>query len=225
MSFILQSPPLFFPSFPLSPKTLTLKPLNPFPLGRRPRPITALCVSDHDLLASSPNLAGDGRGSSDQLPAVRTYETDLACLTLVGSVDFEQALTAAAADGGDTAEEHLASGMEIMVMETLSPASNDEHSTVSTRLVSLFGWVVTVVLVLLFVIKFGFWLKFEAFIANVDDVRVLQSLTYQEFSLYRLSIRIREIYKLGAQKCLCLISIKKNDFGSSNWNIYFFYDF
>lgn len=69
-----------------------------------------------------------------QLPAVRTYENDLCSLSLVGSVDFEQALTAAAADGGETADEHLASNLENMVVETVSPGDYDDRSTVSTRL-------------------------------------------------------------------------------------------
>ncbi|THG09176.1 hypothetical protein TEA_004252 [Camellia sinensis var. sinensis] len=59
---------------------------------------------------------------------------DLARLTLVGAVDFEQALTAAAADGGETAAEHIASGMPAMVVETVFPGPPDERSTVSTRL-------------------------------------------------------------------------------------------
>ncbi|PON77936.1 deneddylase [Parasponia andersonii] len=68
------------------------------------------------------------------LPCVRAYESDLARLTLVGAVDLEQALTAAAADGGQAAAEHLDSGMPAMVVETLYPGGLDPHSTVSTRL-------------------------------------------------------------------------------------------
>ncbi|XP_062095803.1 uncharacterized protein LOC133801575 isoform X2 [Humulus lupulus] len=68
------------------------------------------------------------------LPCVRTYENDLARLTLVGAVDFEQALTAAAADGGQAAAEHIDNGMPAMVVETLYPGALDQHSTVSTRL-------------------------------------------------------------------------------------------
>lgn len=71
-------------------------------------------------------------------PCVRTYENDLARLSLIGAVDFQQALTAAAADGGEAANEHIAAGMPAMVVETLFPGPCDEHSTVSTRLVSLF---------------------------------------------------------------------------------------
>ncbi|KAJ7968634.1 Deneddylase [Quillaja saponaria] len=68
------------------------------------------------------------------LPCVRTYENDLTRLTLVGAVDFEQALTAAAADGGEAATEHINSGMPAMVVETVFPGSSGDHSTVSTRL-------------------------------------------------------------------------------------------
>ncbi|XP_047315842.1 uncharacterized protein LOC124919612 [Impatiens glandulifera] len=68
------------------------------------------------------------------LPGVRAYENRLARLTLVGSVDFEQALTAAAADGGDTASQHVSEGMEAMVVETFFPGPPDENSTISTRL-------------------------------------------------------------------------------------------
>lgn len=70
------------------------------------------------------------------LPAVRTYENDLVRLTVVGSVDFQQALTAAAADGGVAADEHISSGTAAMVVETIFPGPFDEHSTISTRLVS-----------------------------------------------------------------------------------------
>lgn len=68
------------------------------------------------------------------LPAVRTYENDLARLTVVGLVDFQQALTAAAADGGVAADEHISSGTAAMVVETIFPGPFDEHSTISTRL-------------------------------------------------------------------------------------------
>ncbi|CAN1810561.1 hypothetical protein LINPERHAP1_LOCUS25943 [Linum perenne] len=68
------------------------------------------------------------------LPCVRTFENDLARLSLVGSVAFEQALTAAAADGGRAAAEHIKSGEPAMVVETVFPGPADEHATVSTRL-------------------------------------------------------------------------------------------
>ncbi|EPS65714.1 hypothetical protein M569_09064, partial [Genlisea aurea] len=72
--------------------------------------------------------------SENALPAVRTFENDLARLTLIGAVDFNQALTAAAADGGETADQHLSSGMPAMVVEALFPGSTGDHSTISTRL-------------------------------------------------------------------------------------------
>jgi len=76
--------------------------------------------------------------SSDQkqLPCVRTFENDLSQLTLVGAVNFRQAVTAAAADGGDVADEHVQDGMDAMVLETVFPASSSDHGTVSTRLVT-----------------------------------------------------------------------------------------
>ncbi|KAI3764960.1 hypothetical protein L2E82_14978 [Cichorium intybus] len=68
------------------------------------------------------------------IPCVRTYENDLGRLTVVGDVDLEQALTAAAADGGEAADEHIAHGLDVMVAETVFPGHSDEHSTISTRL-------------------------------------------------------------------------------------------
>ncbi|KAJ6795928.1 Uncharacterized protein M6B38_223895 [Iris pallida] len=117
----------------LLPKTLTLT-LRPFPLSGRRRhcgSITSVHASDPDLL---PRLTAGDSTTSHHLPAVRSYENDLARLTLVGSVAFEQALTAAAADGGEAAEEHLSAGTQTMVVETVFPGSADDHSTVSTRL-------------------------------------------------------------------------------------------
>lgn len=81
---------------------------------------------------------------------MRSYENDLARLTIVGAVDVEQALTAAAADGGNAADEHISSGMEAMVVETVFPGASEEHSTVSTRLVSSaygFGFTMNFVLI------------------------------------------------------------------------------
>ncbi|XP_051126356.1 uncharacterized protein LOC127248170 isoform X1 [Andrographis paniculata] len=68
------------------------------------------------------------------LPAVRTFENDLARLTVVGAVDFQQALTAAAADGGEAADEHISSGLTAMVVETVHPGQYEDCSTISTRL-------------------------------------------------------------------------------------------
>ncbi|MCD7468644.1 hypothetical protein HAX54_007033 [Datura stramonium] len=76
----------------------------------------------------------DFDGAEKSVPCLRTYENDLARLTLVGAVDFQQALTAAAADGGEAAGEHISAGMPAMVVETLFPGPSDEHSTISTRL-------------------------------------------------------------------------------------------
>ncbi|XP_011096372.1 uncharacterized protein LOC105175586 isoform X2 [Sesamum indicum] len=76
----------------------------------------------------------DSDATQISLPVVRTFENDLARLTLVGAVDFQQALTAAAADGGEAADEHLSSGLAAMVVETIFPGPSNDHSTVSTRL-------------------------------------------------------------------------------------------
>ncbi|KAL0353035.1 UNVERIFIED_CONTAM: hypothetical protein Sangu_0884800 [Sesamum angustifolium] len=76
----------------------------------------------------------DSGATQISLPSVRTFENDLARLTLVGAVDFQQALTAAAADGGEAADEHLSSGIASMVVETIFPGPSNDHSTVSTRL-------------------------------------------------------------------------------------------
>ncbi|KAI3988085.1 hypothetical protein MKX01_011874, partial [Papaver californicum] len=65
---------------------------------------------------------------------VRTYENDLAPLTLIGDVSFEQTLTAASADGGEAANQHIVSGLSTMVVETIFPSSSDEHITIATRL-------------------------------------------------------------------------------------------
>lgn len=46
------------------------------------------------------------------IPCVRTYENDLGWLT-VGDVDLEQALTTAAADGGEATNEHIAHGLDV----------------------------------------------------------------------------------------------------------------
>lgn len=72
--------------------------------------------------------------NENTLPCVRTYENDLVRLSLVGAVNFEQALTAAAADGGRAAAEHVDAGVPTMVVETIFPGSADKHSTISTRL-------------------------------------------------------------------------------------------
>ncbi|KAL1204586.1 hypothetical protein V5N11_008628 [Cardamine amara subsp. amara] len=68
------------------------------------------------------------------LPCVRTYENNSARLSLVGTVAFDQALTAAAADGGDAADYHLRENVPVMVVETVFPGGSDPKATVSTRL-------------------------------------------------------------------------------------------
>ncbi|KAI0488948.1 hypothetical protein KFK09_028787 [Dendrobium nobile] len=96
--------------------------------------LRALPIIDQELLHILTEFDDSTGKARTHLPAVRSYETDLACLTLIGSVRFDQALIAAAADGGDAADEHLAAGTSTMVIETVFPSGSDEHSTVSTRL-------------------------------------------------------------------------------------------
>ncbi|XP_064986088.1 uncharacterized protein LOC135625335 isoform X2 [Musa acuminata AAA Group] len=111
-----------------SPSALATRTLVPRPL-RRYR-IAALASTDEELLRAITAPSGpDAR-----LPAIRSYDADLASLTLIGAVGSEQAVTAAAADGGAAAEEHLSSGASTMVLETVFPGGADERSTVSTRL-------------------------------------------------------------------------------------------
>ncbi|KAG0500398.1 hypothetical protein HPP92_000470 [Vanilla planifolia] len=99
------------------------------------RQLDALPSTERELLQGLLDLCGYSKGDTIRhLPAVRSYEADLACLTLIGAVGLDQALIAAAADGGETAEEHLASGASTMVVETVFPGGSDEHSTISTRL-------------------------------------------------------------------------------------------
>lgn len=90
-------------------------------------------MTEENILEAVADFDGDEKS----IPCLRTYENDLARLTLVGAVDFQQALTAAAADGGEAAGEHISTGMNAMVVETMFPGPSNEHSTISTRLVSL----------------------------------------------------------------------------------------
>ncbi|KAL8090775.1 hypothetical protein AgCh_040008 [Apium graveolens] len=131
--------PLFL-SLPSSKQTLT-PPLFSFPFPKLP--LTFLKIPRHCHSLRTPNAQNDAvleilasfDGSDNTaLPAVRTYENELTRFTLVGSVDFDQALVAAAADGGEAAEEHVVSGSPGMVVETVFPGSGDDKSTVSTRL-------------------------------------------------------------------------------------------
>ncbi|KAL6198359.1 hypothetical protein ACLB2K_028150 [Fragaria x ananassa] len=79
-------------------------------------------------------LQAISESAEKSLPCVRTYENELARLGVVGAVDFQQALTAAAADGGEAADEHIREGVPSMVVETLLPGNSDPYSTISTRL-------------------------------------------------------------------------------------------
>ncbi|KAL6562099.1 hypothetical protein OROGR_003106 [Orobanche gracilis] len=126
-------------SFPFKPSATAFPKLPPRPPKyhhsllaaasshrRPPRPFT----SEQPL----PEAVVDIDPTENSLPASRTYENDLVRLTLLGSVDFRQALTAAASDGGVVADEHLASGLTNMVVETLFPGHADDHSTIATKL-------------------------------------------------------------------------------------------
>ncbi|KAE9452534.1 hypothetical protein C3L33_15565, partial [Rhododendron williamsianum] len=120
--------------FSLSPRNLKFLPKLPLRITKYPFPTLVYSTpksapsTEQDILRAV--LDYDGRS----LPAVRTYENDLARLTVVGAVNFEQALTAAAADGGQVADEYVKSGTPAMVVETVIPSPPDERSTVSTRL-------------------------------------------------------------------------------------------
>ncbi|KAI3439986.1 uncharacterized protein J3R85_004127 [Psidium guajava] len=102
---------------------------------RRP-PSTVSCRSYPRTLPASEQEFLEAIADSDEglLPCARTYENDSARLSLVGGVDFQQALTAAAADGGEAASEHVESGARAMVVETVYPGGAEGRSTVSTRL-------------------------------------------------------------------------------------------
>ncbi|XP_057950081.1 uncharacterized protein LOC131145057 isoform X2 [Malania oleifera] len=124
------------PTFLSKPRSLP--PINrsslPFINPRKPLQVVT-CTSPKTLLTTEQEFLKAVSESEDKsLPCVRSYENDLARLTLVGAVDFEQALTAAAADGGEAAAEHIDADMPAMVVETVFPGPSDEHSTVSTRL-------------------------------------------------------------------------------------------
>ncbi|XVE88130.1 hypothetical protein DITRI_Ditri19aG0043100 [Diplodiscus trichospermus] len=124
--------PIQFPSS--SPKKFTFSPNLPL---RYPKiPLLILSRSSPKPAASTEQealkLIVDSDGTT--LPCVRTYENDLARLTFVGAVGFDQALTAAAADGGRAATEHIDSGIPAMVIETVFPGPIAKNATVSTRL-------------------------------------------------------------------------------------------
>ncbi|KAL1828213.1 uncharacterized protein LOC108206085 isoform X2 [Daucus carota subsp. sativus] len=114
-----------------------------FSLPKLPFPSLKSSAHTLSLTRASPNAQNDAvleilssfDGSDNKaLPAVRTYENELTRLSLVGAVDFDQAVVAAAADGGEAAEEHVVSGSNAMVVETVFPGGGDEKGTVSTRL-------------------------------------------------------------------------------------------
>ncbi|KAM7254727.1 hypothetical protein ACFE04_019968 [Oxalis oulophora] len=117
------------PAFSLFPKIPLITPpkLN---LHTSSISCASLDITEQQIL----QFVADSNGNSTTLPCVRTYENDLARFGLVGAVSFDQALTAAAADGGQAADEHIDSGIPAMVIETVYPGVVDEHSTVSTRL-------------------------------------------------------------------------------------------
>ena len=116
-------PTFFFPKLPLTIPKFPLHVLHCTPKPTQQEQQILQFVAD---------------SNDNTLPCVRTFENDLARLSLVGSVRFDQALTAAAADGGRVASEHLDSGVPAMVVETVFPGPADEHATVSTRLVRVF---------------------------------------------------------------------------------------
>ncbi|CAA7015785.1 unnamed protein product [Microthlaspi erraticum] len=89
---------------------------------------SASITNEEDILRFVAN--SDGKA----LPCVRTYENDSARLSLVGTVSFDQALTAAAADGGEAADEHIRENFPVMAVETVFPGGSDPKATVSTRL-------------------------------------------------------------------------------------------
>ncbi|KAH6773657.1 hypothetical protein C2S51_012061 [Perilla frutescens var. frutescens] len=127
-------------SFPFRPSEISSPKLPLCPL-KFPHSIVFAASSSHNQ--PPPPFTSDqavldaiaGFGDTENfLPLVRSYENDLARLTLVGAVDSRQALTAAAADGGGTADEHLSAGMAAMVVETIYPGPADDSCTVATRL-------------------------------------------------------------------------------------------
>ncbi|KAK4783395.1 hypothetical protein SAY86_007769 [Trapa natans] len=126
--------PLSIPSFvSLPPRPRAL--IFPSPPHRNTRDYLTLRCSNSPPTTEQELLDAIAKSDGEKvLPCVRTYEGDLARLTLVGAVDFEQALTAAAADGGGAASEHLDAGMDAMVIETVFAGPPEDRSTVSTRL-------------------------------------------------------------------------------------------
>ena len=143
--YLYQQCPLCFPRFALQypgrvspPVSSRWKPsFKSFSFSSHVPPISATSSSNEELLQTLVDFEAQEEESRNHLPAVRTYENDLFRLTLIGAVDHDQAITAAAADGGYAADEHLSAALSTMAIETVYPGSNS-HSTVSTRLVSFF---------------------------------------------------------------------------------------
>lgn len=71
---------------------------------------------------------------NNDYPMVRIFENDLCRLTLIGDRILDEAIAAAAADGGLAAAEHIASGRPLMIIETIYPGHCSDHSTAATRL-------------------------------------------------------------------------------------------
>lgn len=71
---------------------------------------------------------------NNDYPMVRIFENDLCRLTVIGDRSLDEAIAAAAADGGLAAAEHIASGRPLMIIETIYPGDCSDQSTVATRL-------------------------------------------------------------------------------------------
>ncbi|XP_024951096.1 uncharacterized protein LOC102627895 isoform X3 [Citrus sinensis] len=119
---------LFSPTFCIPRSPLTSSRNHFAALSCTSPKTTASLSSEQDVLQAV--VESDGK----TLPCVRTYENDLVRLSLFGAVGFDQALTAAAADGGQAANEHVVSGIPAMVVETVFPGPSGERATISTRL-------------------------------------------------------------------------------------------
>ncbi|GAV76969.1 hypothetical protein CFOL_v3_20442, partial [Cephalotus follicularis] len=132
---VIKTPPssMAFLSIPLKTSTLFLFPKIPLKPYRDPHPLPVVsCTSPKFTERQVLHFVAES--DEKTLPCVRTYDNDLARLSLVGAVSFDQALTAAAADGGQSATEHIDSGVPAMVVETLFPDPSNKMGTVSTRL-------------------------------------------------------------------------------------------
>ena len=125
-------PAIHFPELPLKQRKITRHHCLP-PKSQPSEDVPS--TADHDRRQQK-LLQAVAESNEEQLPGVRTFENDSARLTLVGAVDFQQAVTAAAADGGRAANEHIIAGLPTMAIETVFPGRPDDCSTLSTRLVS-----------------------------------------------------------------------------------------